>query len=79
MFPRRFKTTPINPRYGVQIHDIQLADITVDSGYAEIREAFETYSLLFFADQQIDDEAHLRLGALFGPREDRTIHVESSH
>ena len=71
------KTSPIHARFGLQIHDVQLADVTTDSGYAEIREAFEQHSFLYFADQDIDDEAHLRLGALFGPREDRSIHADN--
>ena len=71
-----FKTSPIHPSYGVEIHGIQLSDVTAESGYAEIRDAFESHSILYFANQQIDDEAHLRLGALFGPREDRTIHAD---
>ena len=29
MVSQQLKTTPINPRYGVQIHDIQLADILI--------------------------------------------------
>ena len=42
------RTTRIHPRYGVQLHDIQLADVTVDSGDSEIRDAFEQHSLLYF-------------------------------
>ena len=70
------KTSSVHERYGVQVHDLQLADITASYAYAEIREAFENESFLYFANQQFDDQAHLRLGALFGPREDRTIHAE---
>jgi len=70
------RTTKIHPRYGIQVHDMQLADVTADSGYAELRDAFEQHSFLFFADQELDDEAHLRLGSLFGPREDRTINAD---
>ncbi len=70
-------TTPIHERYGVQVHDLQLAEITADHGYVEIRHAFETYSFLYFADQEIDDQSHLRLGALFGPREDRSLSRDS--
>ena len=71
-----FTTSPIHKRYGVQFYGVVLTEITANAGYAELRDAFETHSLLYFADQNIDDEAHLGLGALFGPREDRSIHAE---
>jgi alpha-ketoglutarate-dependent 2,4-dichlorophenoxyacetate dioxygenase len=67
------ETTPLHPRYGLQVHGLQLAEITADRGYPQIRQLFEQSSLLYFADQEIDDAAHLRLGSLFGPREDRSI------
>jgi hypothetical protein len=70
-----FKTSPVHARYGVRIHDVQLNDIWTDSGFAELRDAFETYSFLYFADQQLDDSDHLRLSALFGHREGRSIHA----
>ncbi|MBV8653156.1 MAG: TauD/TfdA family dioxygenase, partial [Alphaproteobacteria bacterium] len=38
-----------------------------------IRAAFESHSLLLFRGQRLDDEAHLALGALFGPIEDRSL------
>ena len=66
-------TTPLHPRYGRRVHDVQLAEITAEQGYPEIRRAFEEHSLLHFPDQLLDDAGHLRLGALFGPREDRSL------
>ncbi|MCY3768437.1 MAG: TauD/TfdA family dioxygenase [Gammaproteobacteria bacterium] len=67
------ETTPIHSRYGLRIDGVQLADITAEQGYPEIRRAFEEHSLLHFPDQSLDDAEHLRLGALFGPREDRSL------
>jgi alpha-ketoglutarate-dependent 2,4-dichlorophenoxyacetate dioxygenase len=46
--------------------------VTAEAGYPAIRRAFETHSLLLFRDQRLDDAAHLALGALFGPIEDRS-------
>jgi len=71
-----FKTSSIHDRYGVQVHDLQLRDISQEGDYAELRHAFETNSLLYFANQQFDDSDHLKLAALFGPREDRSIHAD---
>jgi len=64
--------TPLHPRFGVEIHDIDLRRVTAADGYPAIRKAFEAHSLLLFRNQQLDDEAHLALGSLFGPIEDRS-------
>jgi alpha-ketoglutarate-dependent 2,4-dichlorophenoxyacetate dioxygenase len=66
------RTTPLHPRFGVEIHDVDLSRVTAADGYGPIREAFETHSLLLFRNQRLDDEAHLALGSLFGPIEDRS-------
>jgi alpha-ketoglutarate-dependent 2,4-dichlorophenoxyacetate dioxygenase len=66
------RITPLHPRFGVEIHEVDLRRLTADQGYPAIRQAFETHSLLLFRDQQLDDAAHLALGALFGPIEDRS-------
>lgn len=71
------ETSSLHARYGVQIHGVELAKVSADHGYPEIRRALEEHSLLYFAEQQLDDAAHLALAALFGPREDRTIDTEN--
>ncbi len=65
--------TALHPRFGVEIGAIDLREVTAEHAYPDIRRAFETHSLLLFRDQQLDDEAHLALGALFGPVEDRSM------
>ena len=67
------KTTPIHPRFGVEVHDTDLAQVTAERGYPEIRELFEQHSLLLFRDQHINDAQHLAFGQLFGVIEDRTL------
>jgi len=64
--------TPLHPRFGVEIHDVDLRRVTATDGYPAIRQAFETHSLLLFRNQQLDDAAQLTLGSLFGPIEDRS-------
>ena len=66
-------TTPLHPCFGVEVHDVDLRQVTSANGYPKIRQAFETHSLLLFRDQSLDDEAHLAFGALFGPIEDRSM------
>lgn len=63
-------TTPLTPRFGVEIHDFDLAAIT-DDGYRAIRAAFEEHSALLFRNQSVDEAAHLKLARYFGPIEDR--------
>lgn len=66
------RTTPLHDRFGVEVHDVDLNDVTAEAGYPDIRDAFETHSLLLFRDQDLDDDAHLTFGALFGPIENRS-------
>lgn len=62
----------LHPRFGVEIPDCDLRRVARGSGYEEIRRAFEHHSLLLFRNQLLDDQAHLELGRLFGPIEDRS-------
>ena len=66
------RLTKLHPRFGVEMHGVDLRRVTAAEGYPAIRRAFEAHSLLLFRDQQFDDRAHLVLGALFGPIEDRS-------
>ena len=66
------KFQALHDKFGVEVFDIQLADISVESGYQAIRELFEQHSLLLFHNQHLDDQQHLAFGQLFGPIEDRS-------
>jgi len=66
-------TTPLHPRFGVEIHDVDLRTVTQTHLYPAIRDAFERHSLLLFRNQPLDNDAHLAFGALFGPIEDRSM------
>ena len=66
------KTTPLHDRFGIDVHDVDLRKVTATSGYPEIRQAFETHSLLLFRGQNLDDDSHLAFGELFGPIENRS-------
>ena len=72
MTSRELRMTSLHPRFGVEVHDLDLRQVTATDGYPEIRRAFETHSLVLFRDQRLDDAAHLGLGSLFGPIEDRS-------
>lgn len=66
------ETIPLQQRFGMAVLHVQLADITDGSGYREIRDLLDRYSLLLFRGQQLSDQQHLAFGQLFGPIEDRT-------
>ena len=70
--PGSLRLTALHNHFGVEVHGVQLAGITAEDGYAEIRAAFERHTLLLFRDQNFDDAAHIKLAQLFGPIEDRS-------
>lgn len=70
------RVTPLHREFGVEVHDVDLRHVTAASGYAEIRAAFETQSLLLFRGQDLSDEEHLAFARLFGPLEDREVRPE---
>lgn len=58
--------TPLGPAFGAVVEGIDLRQ--VDAGIAgSLSDALVQYKVLFFHDQQLDDEAHVRLGELLGP------------
>ena len=64
-------TTALHPRFGVEVHEVGLSEVTVVFIYPEIRSAFEQHSLLLFRNQSLNDEYHLKLAGLFGSVENR--------
>jgi alpha-ketoglutarate-dependent 2,4-dichlorophenoxyacetate dioxygenase len=65
------KTSPLAPRFGVIVHDVDLRDVRADHLFPEIRAAFDIHSALLFKGQDLDPESHIALASLFGPIEDR--------
>lgn len=65
------RMTPLHQDFGMEVDGVDLRRVTAETGYAEIRAAFEAHSLLLFRGQPLSDEEHLALARLFGPLEDR--------
>lgn len=65
-------TRPIHRLFGVEVPDVQLADVTAEHLYPALRELFERHSVLLFRGQRITPEQHIALARLFGPIEDRS-------
>ena len=63
-------TSKLHDDFGVEVHDIDLREVTQDSLYPDIRALFEMHSLLLFRGQDLDEAAHRKLAMLFGPLED---------
>lgn len=64
---RHFTATPQTASFAALIDGIQLADaIDDDALFAELREAWVHYQVLFFRDQELTPEQHLALGKRFG-------------
>ncbi|HAA91249.1 MAG: hypothetical protein CMM48_13600 [Rhodospirillaceae bacterium] len=59
---------PLTPAFGAEISGVDLRDLD-ESDFAEIRDAFETYSLLLFPAQDLDDDAQISFSGRFGPLE----------
>ena len=64
------RTTPLTDRFGVEMHDMDLATID-NAGYQTLRALFEEHSALLFRHQTLSDADHIRLAKFFGPIEDR--------
>ena len=65
------KTTPLTEHFGVEVHDVELTEIKTEDEFRAIRELFDERSTLLFRNQNLTDEAHIRLNEFFGPIEDR--------
>ncbi|MEQ9349187.1 MAG: TauD/TfdA family dioxygenase, partial [Alphaproteobacteria bacterium] len=66
------RTSPLHEHFGIEIHDVDLRDVTAKRLYPEIRAAFEEHTLLLFRGQSLDAAEHRRIATLFGPPEDLT-------
>ncbi len=62
-----FEVVPLTASFGGLVKGLQIADaLTNDHLFAELREAWLDYQVLFFRDQALTPEEHLALGAKFG-------------
>ena len=69
---------PSTPTIGAEISGIGLNQPLDDSVAEIVREAWLAHKVIFFRDQDVDYESHLRLGRLFGELEGHPVipHVE---
>ena len=60
---------PVTETFAAEIGDVDLARPLDPEDFAAVKEAFATYAVLIFPDQQLTQEQHLAFAALFGPLE----------
>lgn len=64
---RAISVTPCSPHIGAEIGNIDLTRPLSELELAELRRAFLEHLVIFFRDQEISFEDHIRLGEYFGP------------
>lgn len=65
----RFSVIPLTPRIGAEIIGADLREQLLDETIAEIRQALLTYKVIFFRDQDINQEQHIAFARRFGELE----------
>ncbi len=59
--------TKVSPHIGAEISNIDLTKPLSDSQLAQLKAAFAEHQVLFFRDQKLSFDDHVRLGEYFGP------------
>lgn len=57
----------VSPHIGAEVSNIDLTKPLTDQQVAELKAAFVEHQVLFFRDQKISFDDHVRLGQYFGP------------
>ena len=68
---------PLTPLFGAEITGVDLTRID-DGVFAAIEHAFETYSVLVFAGQNLDDDAQIAFSRRFGELEKTQGHIANN-
>jgi alpha-ketoglutarate-dependent 2,4-dichlorophenoxyacetate dioxygenase len=68
---------PLTPMFGAEITGVDLTRID-DAVFAAIEHAFETYSVLVFAGQNLDDDAQIAFSRRFGELEKTQGHIANN-
>ena len=62
----KIEIVPLSGAVGVEIHNVDLSSDFSDSTFSIIREAFVKHGLIFFRDQKITPEDHIRFAKRWG-------------
>src|SRR5579871_5624476 len=57
---------PLTQRIGAEIGGVDLTQPLSNRQTAELKDAIADYQVIFFRDQRLDHESHVRFGRIFG-------------
>ena len=63
---KTIEVSPLSPALGGIISGVDIADGISDEQFAEIRQAFIDYSVIFFRDQQLTPDQHIEFAQRWG-------------
>ena len=63
---QKIQVAPLTGALGAEVSSVNLAEQIDEETVSEIKQAWLTYSVLFFRDQHLKPEAHKRFGEYFG-------------
>jgi alpha-ketoglutarate-dependent 2,4-dichlorophenoxyacetate dioxygenase len=69
---------PLTPVFGAEITGVDLARPLDAATFADVEDAFETYSVLVFPKQNLDDDAQIAFSSRFGALETTQAHVANN-
>jgi alpha-ketoglutarate-dependent 2,4-dichlorophenoxyacetate dioxygenase len=61
--------TPLTPAFGAEVTGVDITQPLDDTAFAEIRAAFDSYSILVFPNQPMNDDQQVAFSERFGPLE----------
>ncbi len=67
--------TKLHPLFAAQVEGIDIAAGISDADFADLRAAFEEYSVIVLPDQDLDDDAQIAFSKRFGPLEMMLPHL----
>ena len=62
----KLEITPLHPLFAAEVAGVQVASAMEPAAYAAIREALDTYSVLVFRRQELDDDGQISFSRCFG-------------
>lgn len=71
----KLKLKPLHPLFGAEIEGLDLRNPVDDATFTAVLDAFNTYSVLLFRDQDISDEQHVDFSRRFGELEETTFSI----
>ena len=68
----------LTPVFGAEITQVDLTQPLDDATFAAVEDAFETYSVLVFPKQNLNDESQIAFSSRFGTLETTQGHIANN-